>query len=73
MRQLIRLVDSMFWLMNLPLMCFFAGVHPLAKYLSSLDGKFSGLFMDAGWRELFGRPEPPPLGRFPHNYCSLTS
>ncbi|XP_069024285.1 phosphofurin acidic cluster sorting protein 1-like [Embiotoca jacksoni] len=38
-----------------------AGAHPLAKYLSSVDGRFSSLFMDAGWRELFGRPEPPPL------------
>ncbi|XP_053170957.1 phosphofurin acidic cluster sorting protein 1-like, partial [Scomber japonicus] len=36
-------------------------LHPLAKFLSSLDSKFSSLFMDAGWRELFGRPEPPPL------------
>lgn len=38
------------------------GAHPLAKYLSSLDAKFSSLFMDAGWRELFTRVEPPPLG-----------
>ncbi|CAB1412781.1 unnamed protein product [Pleuronectes platessa] len=37
------------------------GAHPLAKYLSSLDGKFNSLFMDAGWRELFGRLEAPPL------------
>nr|XP_046233378.1 phosphofurin acidic cluster sorting protein 1-like [Scatophagus argus]XP_046233389.1 phosphofurin acidic cluster sorting protein 1-like [Scatophagus argus] len=37
------------------------GVHPLAKYLAALDSKFNSLFMDAGWRDLFGRPEPPPL------------
>lgn len=40
------------------------GTHPLAKYLASLDAKFCSLLMDAGWRELFGRPEPPPLGTF---------
>ncbi|TMS23847.1 Phosphofurin acidic cluster sorting protein 1 [Larimichthys crocea] len=38
-----------------------AGSHPLAKYLAALDSKFNSLFMDAGWRELFGRVEPPPL------------
>ncbi|KAG7217758.1 hypothetical protein INR49_020928 [Caranx melampygus] len=40
-------------------------VPPLAKYLSSLDVKFSSLFMDASWRELFSRLEPPPLGTRP--------
>lgn len=40
------------------------GAHPLAKYLAALDSKFNSLFMDAGWRELFGRLEPPPLGTF---------
>nr|XP_014268515.2 phosphofurin acidic cluster sorting protein 1 isoform X1 [Maylandia zebra] len=49
------------WLSYIRFLIIPIGVHPLAKYLSSLDGKFSGLFMDAGWRELFGRPEPPPL------------
>ena len=39
------------------------GAHPLAKYLAALDSKFSALFMDASWRELFGRLEPPPLGK----------
>lgn len=40
------------------------GSHPLAKYLAALDSKFNNLFMDASWRELFGRLEPPPLGTF---------
>uniref|UniRef100_A0A669B4C3 Phosphofurin acidic cluster sorting protein 1 n=1 Tax=Oreochromis niloticus TaxID=8128 RepID=A0A669B4C3_ORENI len=50
------------WLSYIRFLIIPIGVHPLAKYLSSLDGKFSGLFVDASWRELFGRPEPPPLG-----------
>ncbi|XP_019216085.1 phosphofurin acidic cluster sorting protein 1 isoform X1 [Oreochromis niloticus] len=49
------------WLSYIRFLIIPIGVHPLAKYLSSLDGKFSGLFVDASWRELFGRPEPPPL------------
>ncbi|KAL3995741.1 immunoglobulin superfamily member 9B [Sarotherodon galilaeus] len=49
------------WLSYIRFLIIPIGVHPLAKYLSSLDGKFSSLFMDASWRELFGRPEPPPL------------
>uniref|UniRef100_A0AAX7VT16 Phosphofurin acidic cluster sorting protein 1 n=1 Tax=Astatotilapia calliptera TaxID=8154 RepID=A0AAX7VT16_ASTCA len=40
------------WLSYIRFLIIPIGVHPLAKYLSSLDGKFSGLFMDAGWREL---------------------
>lgn len=38
------------------------GAHPLAKYLAALDSKFNDLFMDTGWRELFGRVESPSLG-----------
>ncbi|XP_039469578.1 phosphofurin acidic cluster sorting protein 1-like [Oreochromis aureus] len=49
------------WLSYIRFLIIPIGVHPLAKYLSSLDGKFSGLFVDASWRELFGRPEPPPF------------
>uniref|UniRef100_I3JID6 Phosphofurin acidic cluster sorting protein 1a n=1 Tax=Oreochromis niloticus TaxID=8128 RepID=I3JID6_ORENI len=55
------------WLSYIRFLIIPIGVHPLAKYLSSLDGKFSGLFVDASWRELFGRPEPPPLGT--SDYC----
>ncbi|XP_015258567.1 PREDICTED: phosphofurin acidic cluster sorting protein 1-like [Cyprinodon variegatus] len=53
------------WLHYLCFLIIPYGVHPLAKYLSVLDGKFGSLFLDAGWRELFGRAEPPlldPLG-----------
>ncbi|XP_068255907.1 phosphofurin acidic cluster sorting protein 1-like isoform X2 [Nyctibius grandis] len=36
-----------------------AGSHPLAKYLASVDNKYSTLFLDTAWRELFSRAEPP--------------
>ncbi|XP_040891327.1 phosphofurin acidic cluster sorting protein 1-like [Toxotes jaculatrix] len=49
------------WLNYVRFLVLPLGAHPLAKYLASLDGKFNSLFMDSGWRELFGRLEPPPL------------
>lgn len=39
-----------------------AGSHPLAKYLASVDNKYSTLFLDTAWRELFSRAEPPAAG-----------
>ncbi|TRZ01124.1 hypothetical protein DNTS_007849, partial [Danionella cerebrum] len=33
--------------------------HPLAKYVSALDGRFSSIFMDSGWRDMFSRTEAP--------------
>ncbi|XP_059186441.1 phosphofurin acidic cluster sorting protein 1 [Centropristis striata] len=49
------------WLSYVRFLVLPIGPHPLAKYLAALDSRFSSLFMDAGWRELFGRLEPPPL------------
>ncbi|XP_054483038.1 phosphofurin acidic cluster sorting protein 1-like [Anoplopoma fimbria] len=49
------------WLSYVRFLILPVGPHPLAKYLAALDSKFNSLFMDAGWRELFGRMEPPPL------------
>ncbi|XP_071374506.1 phosphofurin acidic cluster sorting protein 2-like, partial [Centroberyx affinis] len=49
------------WLSYVRFLIIPIGPHPLAKYLASLDSKFNSLFMDAGWRELFGRLDPPPL------------
>uniref|UniRef100_A0A8C9Z1S0 Phosphofurin acidic cluster sorting protein 1 n=1 Tax=Sander lucioperca TaxID=283035 RepID=A0A8C9Z1S0_SANLU len=49
------------WLSYVRFLILPVGAHPLAKYLAALDSKFSALFMDASWRELFGRVEPPPL------------
>nr|XP_033479179.1 phosphofurin acidic cluster sorting protein 1 isoform X1 [Epinephelus lanceolatus] len=49
------------WLSYVRFLILPVGAHPLAKYLATLDSKFNSLFMDAGWRELFGRVESPPL------------
>uniref|UniRef100_A0AAQ5Y4X5 Uncharacterized protein n=1 Tax=Amphiprion ocellaris TaxID=80972 RepID=A0AAQ5Y4X5_AMPOC len=49
------------WLSYVRILIIPVGLHPLAKYVSSLDGRFCSLFMDTSWRELFGRVEPPPL------------
>uniref|UniRef100_A0A8P4KE46 Phosphofurin acidic cluster sorting protein 1 n=1 Tax=Dicentrarchus labrax TaxID=13489 RepID=A0A8P4KE46_DICLA len=49
------------WLSYVRFLILPVGAHPLAKYLAALDNKFNSLFMDVGWRELFGRLEPPPL------------
>ncbi|XP_036961590.1 phosphofurin acidic cluster sorting protein 1-like isoform X1 [Acanthopagrus latus] len=49
------------WLNYIRFLILPVGSHPLAKYLAALDSKFNSLFLDAGWRELFGRVEPPPL------------
>ncbi|XP_070843930.1 phosphofurin acidic cluster sorting protein 1 isoform X1 [Chaetodon trifascialis] len=49
------------WLNYVRFLILPVGPHPLAKFLAALDSKFNNLFMDASWRELFGRLEPPPL------------
>uniref|UniRef100_A0A4X1U268 Phosphofurin acidic cluster sorting protein 1 n=1 Tax=Sus scrofa TaxID=9823 RepID=A0A4X1U268_PIG len=36
-----------------------AGSHPVAKYLGSVDSRYSSTFLDSGWRDLFSRSEPP--------------
>lgn len=38
------------------------GCNPVAKYISSLDNKFNSIFLDAGWRDVFGRLEAPTSG-----------
>uniref|UniRef100_A0A8D0L194 Phosphofurin acidic cluster sorting protein 1/2 C-terminal domain-containing protein n=1 Tax=Sphenodon punctatus TaxID=8508 RepID=A0A8D0L194_SPHPU len=47
------------WLNYLRFLVVPLGSHPLAKYLGSVDNKYSSLFLDAVWRELFSRTEPP--------------
>uniref|UniRef100_A0A672I7E3 Phosphofurin acidic cluster sorting protein 2 n=1 Tax=Salarias fasciatus TaxID=181472 RepID=A0A672I7E3_SALFA len=47
------------WLNYIRFLILPVGVHPLARYVSSLDARFGSLFTDAGWRELFSRHEPP--------------
>ncbi|XP_053169233.1 phosphofurin acidic cluster sorting protein 2-like isoform X3 [Hemicordylus capensis] len=47
------------WLNYLRFLVVPLGSHPLAKYLGSVDNRYSTLFLDAAWRELFSRTEPP--------------
>ncbi|XP_066172810.1 phosphofurin acidic cluster sorting protein 1-like isoform X1 [Sylvia atricapilla] len=47
------------WLNYLRFLLVPLGSHPLAKYLASVDNKYSTLFLDTAWRELFSRAEPP--------------
>uniref|UniRef100_A0A8C3PVN0 PACS1 protein n=1 Tax=Chrysolophus pictus TaxID=9089 RepID=A0A8C3PVN0_CHRPC len=41
------------WLNYLRFLLVPLGSHPLAKYLASVDNKYSTLFLDTAWRELF--------------------
>uniref|UniRef100_A0A8C5TEK4 Phosphofurin acidic cluster sorting protein 1 n=1 Tax=Malurus cyaneus samueli TaxID=2593467 RepID=A0A8C5TEK4_9PASS len=50
------------WLNYLRFLLVPLGSHPLAKYLASVDNKYSTLFLDTAWRELFSRAEPPAAG-----------
>uniref|UniRef100_A0A674A4U9 Si:ch211-126j24.1 n=1 Tax=Salmo trutta TaxID=8032 RepID=A0A674A4U9_SALTR len=47
------------WLSYIRFLVIPVGTHPLAKHMSSFDSKFNNIFMDAGWRDLFGRLENP--------------
>ncbi|XP_060104012.1 phosphofurin acidic cluster sorting protein 2-like isoform X1 [Heteronotia binoei] len=47
------------WLNYLRFLVVPLGSHPLAKYLGSVDNRYSTLFLDTAWRELFSRAEPP--------------
>ncbi|KAK3562478.1 hypothetical protein QTP86_034588 [Hemibagrus guttatus] len=47
------------WLSYIRFLVIPVGCHPVAKYISSFDNKFSSIFLDAGWRDVFGRLETP--------------
>lgn len=36
-----------------------AGCHPVAKHLASLDPRYSSVFLDNAWKDLFSGLEPP--------------
>ncbi|KAI4897381.1 hypothetical protein NFI96_024497 [Prochilodus magdalenae] len=50
------------WLSHMRFLVVPVGSHPVAKYLGSLDNRYSSVFLDSPWREFFSRPEPPPPG-----------
>ncbi|XP_076879449.1 phosphofurin acidic cluster sorting protein 2 isoform X2 [Brachyhypopomus gauderio] len=47
------------WLSYVRFLVIPVGCHPVAKYISSFDSKFNNIFLDAGWRDVFGRLEAP--------------
>uniref|UniRef100_A0A672SS67 Phosphofurin acidic cluster sorting protein 2-like n=1 Tax=Sinocyclocheilus grahami TaxID=75366 RepID=A0A672SS67_SINGR len=47
------------WLSYIRFLVIPVGCHPLAKYISTFDSKFNNIFMDVGWRDVFGRLEAP--------------
>uniref|UniRef100_A0A673MVZ3 Phosphofurin acidic cluster sorting protein 2-like n=1 Tax=Sinocyclocheilus rhinocerous TaxID=307959 RepID=A0A673MVZ3_9TELE len=53
------------WLGYLRFLIIPLGVHPVAKYLASIDYRYNNLFQDSAWRDLFHKPEAPT------SVCSL--
>ncbi|XP_072516178.1 phosphofurin acidic cluster sorting protein 2 isoform X2 [Salminus brasiliensis] len=47
------------WLSYIRFLVIPVGCHPVAKYISSFDSKFNTIFLDSGWRDVFGRLEAP--------------
>ncbi|XP_016297784.1 phosphofurin acidic cluster sorting protein 2-like isoform X3 [Sinocyclocheilus anshuiensis] len=47
------------WLGYLRFLIIPLGVHPVAKYLASIDYRYNNLFQDSAWRDLFHKPEAP--------------
>ncbi|XP_067877602.1 phosphofurin acidic cluster sorting protein 1-like isoform X2 [Heterodontus francisci] len=47
------------WLNYLRILVVPLGSHPVARYMSSLDNKYSTLFLDSAWSELFSKSDPP--------------
>ncbi|XP_069500990.1 phosphofurin acidic cluster sorting protein 1 isoform X2 [Ambystoma mexicanum] len=47
------------WLTYMRFLIIPLGSHPVAKYIGSVDCRYSGMFMDTSWRDLFTRTEPP--------------
>ncbi|XP_075795077.1 phosphofurin acidic cluster sorting protein 1 isoform X2 [Pelodiscus sinensis] len=47
------------WLSYMRFLIVPLGSHPVAKYLGSVDSRYSSTFLDSAWRELFSRAEPP--------------
>ncbi|KAL4829480.1 hypothetical protein H8958_003975, partial [Nasalis larvatus] len=52
------------WLGYMRFLIIPLGSHPVAKYLGSVDSKYSSSFLDSGWRDLFSRSEPPVSAYF---------
>ncbi|XP_076830574.1 phosphofurin acidic cluster sorting protein 2 isoform X1 [Brachyhypopomus gauderio] len=49
------------WLTYLRFLIIPLGVHPVSKYLGSIDYRYNSLFQDSAWRDLFHKPEAPVI------------
>uniref|UniRef100_A0AAY5EYG3 Phosphofurin acidic cluster sorting protein 1/2 C-terminal domain-containing protein n=1 Tax=Electrophorus electricus TaxID=8005 RepID=A0AAY5EYG3_ELEEL len=49
------------WLTYLRFLIIPLGVHPVSKYLGSIDYRYNSLFQDSAWRDLFYKAEAPVL------------
>ncbi|XP_016892116.1 phosphofurin acidic cluster sorting protein 1 isoform X4 [Cynoglossus semilaevis] len=47
------------WLNHMRFLVVPLGSHPVAKHLAVLDKSYGSSFMDAPWRDVFSRSEPP--------------
>ncbi|XP_028330218.1 phosphofurin acidic cluster sorting protein 1 isoform X2 [Gouania willdenowi] len=47
------------WLSHMRFLVVPLGSHPVAKHLGILDNRYSSSFLDAAWRDVFARSEPP--------------
>ncbi|XP_041037983.1 phosphofurin acidic cluster sorting protein 1-like, partial [Carcharodon carcharias] len=50
------------WLNYLRILLIPLGSHPVARYMASLDSKYSSLFLDSAWSDLFSKSEAPTSG-----------
>ncbi|XP_026572069.1 phosphofurin acidic cluster sorting protein 1 isoform X2 [Pseudonaja textilis] len=49
------------WLNHMKFLIIPLGSHPVAKYLGSVDSRYSNMFLDTSWRDLFSKTEPPAI------------
>lgn len=49
------------WLGYLRFLIIPLGAHPVSKYLASIDYRYSSLFQDSAWRDLFYKTEAPVI------------
>nr|XP_046268994.1 phosphofurin acidic cluster sorting protein 2 isoform X1 [Scatophagus argus] len=51
------------WLGYMRFLIIPLGVHPVSKYLGTIDYRYNSLFQDAAWRDLFHKPEAPVVAQ----------
>ncbi|KAJ6656925.1 hypothetical protein lerEdw1_002926 [Lerista edwardsae] len=61
------------WLSYMRFLIVPLGSHPVAKYMGLVDSRYSGMFLDTTWRELFSRSESPATGKRGLLACTVLS